>query len=320
MEPISLGVGIFALVGLFDNAMACLNHVQVAKSLGTDLHVFIIRLECLQLRLTRWAVAVGLDKDIADATELKTTVLTREEIETAERLVGAIVKLMEKARETTQSLGSQGPEQVAMGDDASEPGTITLCKKMHEISVSRQRRAGAFNKAKWVISSKEKLLGLIESIEKLITNLENLFSPPTKAELAALCNQEAFQLRNEAALSLLEGEAKRLDQMLASAISKQKAVSCQRCLQWRKMLDADILTELPGQHLHQQRLHQSRQPGQPDLRWPDQQLPLIQPRNKRAHHQGPRSCQARGRWRDMGQQRSQAVPNAVWAMMRQCRN
>lgn len=91
--------------------------------------------------------------------------------------------------------------------------------------MSRQRKAGVFNKAKCAISYKEKLSGLVENIEKLITNLENLFSPPTKAGLAALCNQEAFQLRNEAALSLLEGEARGLDQMLASAIAKQKTAS-----------------------------------------------------------------------------------------------
>lgn len=88
MEPISPGVGIFALVGLFDNAMACLNHVQVAKSLGADLHVFIILLECLQLRLTRWAVAVGINKNIADVTELKTTVLTKEELKQQSALLG----------------------------------------------------------------------------------------------------------------------------------------------------------------------------------------------------------------------------------------
>lgn len=142
-----------------------------------------------------------------------------------ERLVGAIVRLMEEDRETTQSLGGREADEDAMGDKDSESGTTTLCKKMHEISVSRQRKAGVLNKAKWVVSSKEKLSGLFESIEKLITNLENLFSPPVKAELANLCNQEALQLRNEAVLSLLEGEAKRFDQMLARAIAKQKAVS-----------------------------------------------------------------------------------------------
>jgi hypothetical protein len=73
IEPISLGVSI--IVPLFQAAVTCFTCVRIAKSFGSDLQTYTLRLEVLHLRLSRWGKVVGLTGEVDDVRNLKTKVL-----------------------------------------------------------------------------------------------------------------------------------------------------------------------------------------------------------------------------------------------------
>jgi hypothetical protein len=64
MEPVSLSVSVVALATIFDSALNCFKHVKVAKSFGVDYQTYVLRLQNLQFRLSRWGETVGLGKDV----------------------------------------------------------------------------------------------------------------------------------------------------------------------------------------------------------------------------------------------------------------
>lgn len=64
MKPVSLSVSVIALATIFDSALDCFKHVKVAKSFGSDYQTCVLRLQNIQLRLSRWGETVGLGKDL----------------------------------------------------------------------------------------------------------------------------------------------------------------------------------------------------------------------------------------------------------------
>jgi len=69
-EPAGLAVGVFALLGLFNNAVDCFNYVQAGRDLGASYVTCQIKLSNAQLRFTRWGEAVGLPHDIQHESQL----------------------------------------------------------------------------------------------------------------------------------------------------------------------------------------------------------------------------------------------------------
>lgn len=233
MEPVSLGVGIFALVGLFENAIVCFNYIQLAKSIGPDLHICAVRLACLQLRLSRWGVAIGIDKGTTDIENLKSTALSKQDISVAEDLMGSIQVLFGEAEKiAAKHQKSQKTDEATHTDLDKLEG---ICEAMRNISFRRQRKSYSEKEAgptssqkrlKWAIYSREKLLGLVDQLKNLIGELVDLFTPPERVSLQqSLCDKEALALLNEEALSQLEEVAAVLDPQLAQAIARQEARS-----------------------------------------------------------------------------------------------
>ena len=66
MEIAGMAIGVVSLVSMFENALTCFTRLRMAKSFGSDLQLFMVRLEVLHLRLTRWGEAVGLNKPAKD--------------------------------------------------------------------------------------------------------------------------------------------------------------------------------------------------------------------------------------------------------------
>jgi hypothetical protein len=111
---------------------------------------------------------------------------------------------------------------VAIAEDAQGLGdTAKLCQKMRNICLQRQRQTNMAKKAKWSLFSKEKFIELVDNTQKLIDDLENVFSAETRViKEESLCEQEANDLRNEKALPELQKIAIAQDALLAEAIAK----------------------------------------------------------------------------------------------------
>jgi hypothetical protein len=222
MEPVSLSVSVIALVGLFDNALNCFKHVKVAKSFGTDYQTYVLRLQNLRLRLSRWGEAVGLGKPSTAVSQPRTSSLSASEVKQAEVLVGHIIQLFSDTEELAEKYAGKQSDLVAIEDDSNGLGDASkLCQKMRNICIRRQRESSAATKAKWSLFSKDKFIELVGNIQSLIDDLVNLFPAETRVIMEQnLCDQEARELRDEKALPTLQTLALTQDIRLAEAIAK----------------------------------------------------------------------------------------------------
>jgi hypothetical protein len=222
MEPISLGVSLIALVSVFETALDCFKHVKVAKSFGSDYQTYVLRLQNLRLRLSRWGEAVGLGKQFTGTEKPRTTALSESEVKQAKALVGHIIQLFSDTEELAGKYAGDQSDLVVVDEDTDGLRDVgKLCQKMRDICFRRQRESSAAMKAKWSLFSRDKFIELVGKIQSLIDDLVNLF--PAEAIISIeenLCDQEARELRNEKALPTLQALALTQDVHLAKAIAK----------------------------------------------------------------------------------------------------
>jgi hypothetical protein len=222
MEPVSLSVSVVALATIFDSALNCFKHVKVAKSFGSDYQTYVLRLQNLQLRLSRWGEIVGLGKGLAALETSTASPLQESQLKQAEELVGHIAQLFYDAEGLANKYADKPDDLVALDEDAHGLGdTAKVCQKMRDICLRRQRRTNVAKKVKWSLFSREKFIELVDNIQKLIDDLENVFPAETRiSKEQNLCEQEASELREEKALPELQKIALKQDALLAEAIAK----------------------------------------------------------------------------------------------------
>jgi hypothetical protein len=222
MEPVSLSVSVVALATIFDSALNCFKHVKVAKSFGSDYQTYVLRLQNLQLRLSRWGETVGLGKDLTAGGQSMVGALPDSQLKQAEELVGHIIRLFSDAEELADKYAGSAGDLVVIEEDAQGlGGTAKLCQKMRDICLRRQRQTNAAKKTKWSLFSREKFIELVDNIQKLIDDLESVFPAETRiSKEQNLCEQEASELREEKALPELQKITLKQDALLAEAIAK----------------------------------------------------------------------------------------------------
>jgi hypothetical protein len=108
MEPVSLSVSVVALVSLFETALNCFKHVKVAKSFGSDNQTYVLRLQNLRLRLSRWGEAVGLGRESTAVDQPTTSALSESEVKHAEAVVGHIIRLFSDTEELAGATQREG--------------------------------------------------------------------------------------------------------------------------------------------------------------------------------------------------------------------
>jgi hypothetical protein len=222
MEPVSLSVSVVALVSLFDTALDCFKRVKVAKSFGSDYQTYVLRLQNLRLRFSRWGEAVGLGKQLTGVDQPTTCALSESEVKQAEAVVGHIIRLFSDTDGLAAKYAGKQNDLVVMDEDADGLRDVgKLCQKMRDICLRRQRESSVATKAKWSLFSKDKFIELIGSIQSLVEDLVNLFPTETRISMEGiLCDQEAREMRNEKALLTLQEIADTQDVQLAKAIAK----------------------------------------------------------------------------------------------------
>ena len=217
-------VGVLSLVSVFQNAITCFIRVKMAKSFGPDLQLYMVRLEVLHLRLTRWGEAVGLNKKAADTAKPSTKPLTSDDATVAKSLM-QIEQRFEDAVKVVQDL--EIGDDIAFASLADLGDKKSLVQGLREMSIKRRPRKSVTTMAKWAIYQEDKLSSLIDDVSKLQNDLDHVL-PTDTAVLTPLCNSEAIQLLtseqlDQAAVILLEDVAMKLDEKLAEAIATQKA-------------------------------------------------------------------------------------------------
>lgn len=219
MEIAGMAIGLVSLVSVFENAITCFTRVRMAKTFGSDLQLFMLRLEVLHLRLTRWGEAVGLNKPIKDirAPSAEAQAL-------ANKLLKQITTHFEDAVKVVEGLDI-GEDVAASTADLGDKKT--LIERMHAMSIKRHPRPSITTKAKWVIYQKDKLSGLVEELSASVDQLAKVL-PADADTLTRICDDEASHLLDnrgiqQASVSMLEDVTAKLDGKLADAIARHKS-------------------------------------------------------------------------------------------------
>ncbi|KAN0107828.1 Prion-inhibition and propagation domain containing protein [Hyaloscypha variabilis] len=216
MEPVSFAVGVVSLAGLFSTAVEAFEYVQLGRSFGQNFQVNLLRLDVLQLRLSRWGEAVGIQEDLETIKSLQQKDVTADEKATAEKLIGMILSLLEDAKKKSTGLGGDVfNEQADM-----EKSALSLHDKMRKLCRIRQRGTRLSTKFKWAIYDEKHLRKLVEDITNLIDSLVSLF-PAAKTAMETLYTSEAKELGSEASdVPILKDAAAQVDDELIRFIEE----------------------------------------------------------------------------------------------------
>jgi hypothetical protein len=222
MEIAGMAIGAVSLLSMFENAITCFTRVRMAKSFGPDVQLFMIRLEVLHLRLTRWGEAVGLNKSSKDNKPPVTSLRTSDQA-LANKALKQIETRFEDAVKAVQDIDI-GEDIAASTADAGDKKA--LVKGIRAMSIKRHPRTSVTSKAKWVIYQKDKLEVLIENLSKALNDLDHVL-PAESRILTPICDDEASQLLgderlHQTSVAMLEDVAAELDGKLADAIARHK--------------------------------------------------------------------------------------------------
>ncbi|CZR68791.1 uncharacterized protein PAC_18690 [Phialocephala subalpina] len=216
MEPVSFAVGIVSLAGLFSTAVEAFEYVQLGRSFGQNFQVNLLRLDVLQLRLSRWGEAVGIHQELETIRSLQQKDVTADEKAAAGKLIGMILNLLEDAKKKSTGLKDDVFNEQA---DMENPA-LSLHDKMRKLCRMRQRGTRLSTKFRWAIYDEKYLRKLVEDITNLIDSLVSLF-PAAKTAMETLYASEASELGSEAsAVPILKDAAAQIDDELIRVIEE----------------------------------------------------------------------------------------------------
>jgi hypothetical protein len=229
MEVAGLVTGVIALVGLFNNAVDCFEYIQIGRNFGKDFQTNLLKLDVARLKLTRWGKAVGISS-IDEVSSLQKTLLSKDDIEKAEELIGQILDLFADAEGVSVRYKKRisPTKSLAILDSNTEldENSASLHNALRQLAIQRQGKTGLRQKAKWALYEEKHFTRLIEDVRTLVTDLVEAF-PAVEDAQKQLSETEVVQLKNNNnnnqtndSLSLLQKVAAGEDEHLAAAIAK----------------------------------------------------------------------------------------------------
>lgn len=201
MEPVSLSLAVVSLAGLFNNAIADFEYIQLGKNFAKDFEICRTKIACQQLRLSRWGAAIGINGDIEAAETLRDVEIDKIELATAEDCLGHIIGLFDdyRGKAKTYEDRNRGSRELVSDDS---PKTRSLLERMHKFVEARQKGTRALEKVKWALYERKSFDRLLQDLQEHITDLVELW-PGTKKQQQELCQEEANELSKEESVSQL---------------------------------------------------------------------------------------------------------------------
>jgi hypothetical protein len=236
-------------ITLFQGVFECFNRIQLARCFEEDFAICQLKLDAIQIRLSRWGQVSGLNDAIqrgANGSEAGTA--TDPELDRGVcRLLGSIQDLLNKTQDQSAKINRANNKNrprmmshdsgISLGFDQSDddapldPDSVDmpavekeLRKKLFAAVKSRgcfKRSAEsvgrACDKAKWAIYKKDQFETFISKLADTIAMLESLFpDEKSQAELQQLGTEECKEL-TEASLESLAEAADGCDPVLKVA-------------------------------------------------------------------------------------------------------
>ncbi|KAI7247501.1 hypothetical protein KC343_g6623 [Hortaea werneckii] len=226
-EPAGLAVGVFALVGLFNNAVDCFNYVQAGRNLGASYVTCQIKLSNAQLRFTRWGEAVGLPRDVQDESQLDQDALAHNFDETkvrkAKTRISHIIQLFAEAENVSRKYRSQDRGLDGGAGSEDDRKALELADQVRNMSLERKGKNTFLQKASWALYRADAFKDLLSDVADEVKNLEELF-PAVETTRQHLADKEVDSLSTSTQLGLLKEAAvseEVQDQFLAAALERK---------------------------------------------------------------------------------------------------
>jgi hypothetical protein len=224
MEPAGLAVGVFAIAGLFNNAVDCFEYVQLGRTFEKDFTTCILKLGDARLRLSRWGQAVGLSGGLHNTEELKRIFSAEETNRNAEERLRHILSLFADAEGISHkflngNMSNKNTLQLYSSPEDLNPEMSSVRDKLRALSVKRQNVTPLKHKAKWALYEEKHFRKLIEDISSTVDGLISLF-PSAEPIQRGLCDQEAAELVTQETRQILRDIAAEQDKLLESAIAR----------------------------------------------------------------------------------------------------
>ena len=219
MEAVGFALSVVSVANLFQTAVDCFEYVQLGKAFSSDLQTCYLRLDSIQLRLSRWGEAVGLGVETVNSESLDNTSLSGENVKRAEQLLGHIINLFHQAEEASRKFEiSHSVNDASIADENLPASAASLRQRIRDICRRRQRATSKAKKAKWALYEREHLNNLINDVQTLVSDLVDLY--PAEAAQRQLCDREAEEIQNEETLPALKAIAAEQDKLLDQAIAR----------------------------------------------------------------------------------------------------
>ncbi|KAK0609268.1 Heterokaryon incompatibility protein S [Lasiodiplodia hormozganensis] len=233
---------ISATTTLLDAALACFERVQIARSFDQDFNSHRIKLDIIQLRLSRWGEAAGLYSSSSDSTALskadgqsgatnEQTPLRIADHDAARDLLQAIADQFALAQEQAASIAP--PQKDGMIDPANDLSSPTRTLRTKLRAALGRRRAAlvkATHSVQWAFYKKQQFDDFVADISESIDQLEALFAAvgengeadqadETKKRLCELGAAECVGI-NKVYLKVLGAVTKECDPYLDAAVAE----------------------------------------------------------------------------------------------------
>lgn len=184
MEPVS---AISEITSLFTTIIQGVGYIQLVRSFEDDLKVHQLRLNLIQLRLSRWGEAAGLAVADHTADRERANPLVQENADQIEDLLQEIKTVLENGQRESEKLApkepNHGQDPPADPDNDISPSRFKRLRiRIQNIIQKRCLRSGDhFKGVKWILYKKEQCEALTTQLGELIDQLEQ-YAPPDKLE------------------------------------------------------------------------------------------------------------------------------------------
>ncbi|KAF2136438.1 uncharacterized protein K452DRAFT_292415 [Aplosporella prunicola CBS 121167] len=191
-------------IGIFNFAIDCIGRIQLARDFEDDFATYQLKLDLLQIRLSRWGEVAGINNNQisrpapqpssnkANGDDSKGT--DASPAKKAEEIIGCIEDVVYRAQRDAKKTKAK---LAACSDQTLDPESYVpndlkkIRAKLRECL--RRRRAQVMKTAssiKWAFYDKNHLEKFINNISALVTELENLFPEEVQQKLRELSKEE----------------------------------------------------------------------------------------------------------------------------------
>jgi hypothetical protein len=218
MEPISFGLALAGIPGIFMACIDCYERVQFGREFEDTFEMTWCKLEAAQLRLARWGTSIGIQ---GPDSKLSIDAYSEEEVKVAYRWLNEIKKAFDSAIETSGKYGKTAkPNRLQLLDTDQQLQQLggplhsvhSRMRKLIDTRVKPRKR----DQISWALYRKGAFETLIETISDLTDNLVNLF-PSTVEVQEQLCREEVKDLDADS-LALLNKAINGTDDMLQAIL------------------------------------------------------------------------------------------------------